>query len=72
MEVFRKQVEEAATFVRSRVGRQPEIGLILGTGLGGVAEALEAVAIIPYRGHPPFPGIDRAQPRESVALRQVE
>lgn len=67
MEVFRKQVAEAATFVRSRVGRQPEIGLILGTGLGGVAEALEAVAIIPYRDIPHFP-VSTAPSHESRLL----
>jgi purine-nucleoside phosphorylase len=67
MEVFRKQVEEATGFVRSRMGIQPEIGLILGTGLGGVAEALQAVTIIPYQDIPHFP-VSTAPSHESRLL----
>ena len=55
MEVFRKQVEEATAFIQSKLKIQPKIGLILGTGLGGVAEAMENVAVISYNAIPHFP-----------------
>ncbi len=55
MDLFRKEVEAAAEFIRSRLDAQPEIGLILGTGLGGVAEAMEKRAVIPYGSIPHFP-----------------
>ena len=34
MEVYRKQVEEAAAFISHNLEFRPTIGLILGTGLG--------------------------------------
>lgn len=55
MELFRKEVDAAAEFIRSRLDARPEIGLILGTGLGGVAEAMEKRAVIPYASIPYFP-----------------
>lgn len=67
MDVFRKQVEEATGFIRSRIGSQPEIGLILGTGLGGVAEAMDLAALIPYEEIPHFP-VSTAPSHESRLL----
>lgn len=55
MELFRRNVEEAAAFVRSQLEVRPEIGLILGTGLGGVAESIENATVIPYSAIPHFP-----------------
>lgn len=67
MDVFQKQVVEASAFVRSRGGMQPEIGLILGTGLGGVAEAMDVAALIPYEEIPHFP-VSTAPSHESRLL----
>jgi purine-nucleoside phosphorylase len=55
MESFRNQVTEAASFIRSRLTQKPQIGLILGTGLGGAAEAMEGKVVIPYEDIPHFP-----------------
>lgn len=55
MQLFREQVEEAASFIRSRLKEKPDIGLILGTGLGGVAEAMPEKVSIPYAEVPHFP-----------------
>lgn len=55
MEEFRHQVEEAAAFIRSRLEGQPEIGLILGTGLGNIAQAMENVSTCPYVDIPHYP-----------------
>jgi len=48
-------IEEAAGAVRRRLTAPPRVGLILGSGLSGVAEAVEAEAVIPYEQVPHFP-----------------
>lgn len=55
MERFRQQVEEAARFLRSRSMVQPRIGVILGTGLSDVGEAMEGTVSLPYAEIPHFP-----------------
>lgn len=37
----RAQFEEAAAYVRAHTRHQPEVGLVLGSGLGGLADAVE-------------------------------
>src|SRR5262249_56430285 len=41
--------------VQSRWGQTPRVGIILGTGLGGLAEDIQQVAAIPYEQLPHFP-----------------
>ncbi len=48
-------VERAATVVRSRFSRQPELAIILGTGLGGVAARIRVDCVIEYQDVPGFP-----------------
>lgn len=50
-----EQVQEAARSVRTRWSGSPRVGLILGTGLGGLAEQIEQEAVIPYGEIPHFP-----------------
>lgn len=46
----------AADAVRSRMGQyQPEIGIVLGSGLGKLADDIENPIVIPYREIPGFP-----------------
>jgi purine-nucleoside phosphorylase len=50
------QVSEAAAFVRERLGSlAPRIGIVLGSGLGAVADAVAGPAIVPYAEIPHFP-----------------
>ena len=49
------RIEAAAEVVRARSGLQPEVGIILGTGLGGLAEEIAVEATIPYQEIPGFP-----------------
>lgn len=49
------QIEEARKSIRARWSGQPRVGIILGTGLGGLAEEIEAEATIPYQEIPHFP-----------------
>jgi purine-nucleoside phosphorylase len=41
-------INAAVEFVRSRSSLQPEIGIVLGSGLGNVVDALEVETTIPY------------------------
>jgi purine-nucleoside phosphorylase len=43
-----KSVDAAVSFIRSRTSIQPVIGIILGSGLGNVVEAIQADVTIPY------------------------
>jgi purine-nucleoside phosphorylase len=51
----RTRIESAAAFVRGRTAVRPEVGVILGTGLGDFAGALESAAVVHYREIPNFP-----------------
>ena len=48
-------VQEATTAVRTRWSRTPRVGIVLGTGLGALAQEIDAEAIIPYPEIPHFP-----------------
>jgi purine-nucleoside phosphorylase len=50
-----KHYQEAAEAVRARVKRLPTVGLVLGSGLGGLAEALEDADVIPVAEIPYWP-----------------
>lgn len=52
--MLKTQVQESVQAVRSRTGFKPELGVILGTGLGRLADAVEANATIPYDALPHF------------------
>ena len=43
-----KSLDAAISFIRSRSSIQPVVGVILGSGLGNVVEAIEADVTIPY------------------------
>jgi len=49
------QIREAAAHVRGRTKHAPEVGIILGTGLGDFADALETEVVVPYAEIPHFP-----------------
>jgi len=47
--------KEAAAYIRSRCAITPQIGLILGSGLGSLAGEIQGAAVIPYKDIPHFP-----------------
>jgi len=49
------RVERAAGVVRKHTEVRPEVGIILGTGLGGLADEIEGAVSIPYQEIPGFP-----------------
>ena len=55
MTELRKQIGEAVDVIRSKTKMKPKIGIILGTGLGGLAREIKKEAVIPYDAIPHFP-----------------
>ncbi|MDN4594125.1 purine-nucleoside phosphorylase [Polycladomyces subterraneus] len=55
MEEMLKKIKEAAEFIEERLTVRPEIGLILGSGLGVLADEIEDAVKIPYETIPHFP-----------------
>ena len=50
-----KAIEEARDTLLPRLGMKPEIGIILGTGLGQFASAMKSAVSVPYGEIPNFP-----------------
>lgn len=50
-----EKIQEAVGAVRERSGMEPSVGIILGTGLGKLAEAVDVDRTIPYEEMPHFP-----------------
>jgi len=57
MEKLFEKIQEAKSFIQSKVGQDtnPAYGIILGTGLGGLADSIKAQEVIPYEEIPHFP-----------------
>ncbi|NNJ25730.1 purine-nucleoside phosphorylase [Alienimonas chondri] len=55
MNDLKSKIEAAADAVRSICDRTPRVAVVTGTGLGGLAEAVNAEAVIPYAEIPHFP-----------------
>ena len=49
-----KYAQEAAAYVRGKLTGQPRVAMILGSGLGGIADEIENKVEIPYREIPHF------------------
>jgi purine-nucleoside phosphorylase len=49
------QIQEAKQFIQARWPGRPRVGIILGTGLGGLAEDIETDVWLPYEDIPHFP-----------------
>ena len=49
------KIMNAGSYIRGQVAMQPEIGLVLGSGLGDFADTLEDAVRIPYAEIPNFP-----------------
>ena len=48
--------KQAASFIAEKIeGRHPSIGIVLGSGLGALADSIEKPIIIPYKQIPAFP-----------------
>lgn len=50
-----KKIKEAAGYIRNQGVQEPQIGIILGTGLGSLANDVEVEATLSYKDIPHFP-----------------
>ncbi|MEI6749491.1 MAG: purine-nucleoside phosphorylase [Bacteroidales bacterium] len=50
-----QKVQETAAFIKARIKSSPEIGIILGTGLGGLINEIEDQVALLYKDIPNFP-----------------
>lgn len=50
-----EQIQEAANFIRASWKTVPEVGIVLGTGLGGLADEITDRVEFPYSSIPHFP-----------------
>lgn len=48
-------IKEATEYIQAKTAIKPEIGIILGTGLGGLVKEIEVIDEIPYENIPHFP-----------------
>ncbi|MBQ8271550.1 MAG: purine-nucleoside phosphorylase [Tidjanibacter sp.] len=48
-------IKQTAEFIQQKVGFTPEVGIILGTGLGGLVNHIEIAHSLPYNEIPNFP-----------------
>lgn len=55
MSPLRRQIEEAVRVIRKKTKSNPPVGIILGTGLGGLAKEIEREVEIDYGKIPHFP-----------------
>jgi len=55
MPELKQQIQEAIDFLKTKVDFSPEVGIILGTGLGGLADEIQKKAVISYEEIPHFP-----------------
>ena len=51
----RKQVREALSYIRTKTKMKPEIGIVLGTGLGGLVKEIQKEVVLEYESIPHFP-----------------
>ncbi len=55
MSDYELNIEETAAYLRQQVSILPQIGLVLGSGLGSLADEIESAIKIPYVNIPHFP-----------------
>lgn len=52
---LRRAINEAVTYLRAKTAAKPPIGIILGTGLGGLAKEIKKNLVVEYEKIPHFP-----------------
>jgi purine-nucleoside phosphorylase len=50
-----QKIKEAVAHIQGRIDAKPEVGIVLGTGLGGLVNEIEIETAIPYGEIPNFP-----------------
>lgn len=55
MQITLEVIDRVAQVIQTKIKSQPHVGLILGSGLGGLAKAIQNATIIPYQELPDWP-----------------
>lgn len=55
MSALRQMIDDAVRYLRTRTSAQPSIGIILGTGLGGLVREILPEVVVEYEDIPHFP-----------------
>jgi purine-nucleoside phosphorylase len=71
MDELYMQIEEAHATIAARGGVRPRVAMILGSGLGGLADELADAAIVPYAEIPGFPRSTVPGHRGELAVGQL-
>ena len=54
-QIINQKIDDIVNFIKNKTRIQPQIGLILGSGLGNIADSIEADITIPYSEIPHIP-----------------
>jgi purine-nucleoside phosphorylase len=54
IEEYKNKVAETVSFLKSKMKQAPSVVIILGTGLGGLVDSIEADTLLPYEAIPNF------------------
>jgi purine-nucleoside phosphorylase len=69
---LRDRLARALDVVRARLSQVPEIGIVLGSGLGALAEGIDAEAVLPYAEIPHMPVPSAAGHRGRLVAGRLE
>ena len=72
IETYKQSVEEAATFLKETAPRDPSTAIILGTGLGGLADEMEVDAAVAYEDLPHFPSTTVESHKGQLLIGQLD
>ncbi len=50
-----EKINQSAQFILNKINSKPEVGIILGTGLGGLVNEIEILCVLEYQNIPNFP-----------------
>lgn len=53
--MFYDKVKESAEWIKKKIHEMPSVGVVLGSGLGGLVDIMENKIVIPYKEIPNFP-----------------
>ncbi len=69
---LRERIAEAVAGIRGRTARAPEVAVVLGSGLGALADVVEPDAAVPYAEIPHFPVPTAAGHRGRLIVGRLE
>ncbi|OQX80802.1 MAG: purine-nucleoside phosphorylase [Bacteroidetes bacterium 4484_249] len=50
-----EKIQKTTAYIKSKIELEPEVGIVLGTGLGGLVKEIEITGTLPYSEIPNFP-----------------